>query len=217
MSYPGAESFPGMVLWNRRMPGPRALPGNYRATLSVGEESQSVDFEILPDPRSSATMADLGAQFAFVVEVRDKLSEMHQEIGRIRDLRTQIDGMKSRLKDDESAAGFVEAATKLDEDMTEIEKALYQTKNRSSQDPLNFPIRLNDKLAGLLSTAASGDFAPTRQAGEVKAQLISSIDLQLARLRSLLEEGLPALNEQAKSAGIPSLMEKPDEKEDEKK
>jgi len=208
MSYAGAERFPGMVIWNRRMPGPRALPGNYRATLKVGESSQSVDFEIIADPRSSATLADMGAQFNFVTEVRDKLSELHGEIKTIRDLRSQIESMKTRLADRQGDEGFIDAAAEFDQDMTAIEESLYQTKNRSSQDPLNFPIRLNDKLAGLLSVAATGDFAPTRQAGEVKSQLFSSIDLQLSRLRELFQHSLPALNEQAKAAGIPSLVNK---------
>ena len=136
-------------------------------------------FEVLADPRSSATPADYRAQFDFLIAVRDKLSEMHREIGRIRDARAQIEALEKRLGDDAEAEALVAAGKELAERMTEIEKALYQTQNRSRQDPLNFPIRLNDKLASLLALASAGDFRPTEQMLKVLAELTAAIDAEL--------------------------------------
>ncbi len=194
LRYPGAEKFPGLVLWNRDLDGPRAVPGAYRARLTVGEETVEAPFEVLPDPRTSATAEDFQAQFDFLLAVRDKLSETHREIGRLRDAKAQIEALEKRLEDDPEAAPLIEAGKALVERLDAVEKALYQTRNRSRQDPLNFPIRLNDKLAGLLGLVDYGDRRPTAQALEVKAELTAAIDAELAMLRELWASDLPAFN-----------------------
>ena len=112
-----------------------------------------------------------------------------------------------RLAEAVAATGkpIVDAAKELDKKMTAIEEALYQTKNRSSQDPLNFPIRLNDKLSSVADSAAGGDFAPTAQARAVYADLVGQIDAQLAQLRALWEKDLPALNELVKKSEVAAV------------
>ena len=72
--------------------------------------------------------------------------------------------------------------------MQEIEETLYQTKNRSGQDPLNYPIRLNNKLAHLNSVVGNGDYPPTDQSVEVRKELTQQIDVQLARFKKLEQE-----------------------------
>jgi hypothetical protein len=89
--------------------------------------------------------------------------------------------------------------------MTEVEEALYQTRNRSSQDPLNFPIRLNDKLASVAESATYGDFAPTAQQRAVYAELVTQIDAELAKLRAVWETDLPALNALVKSSEVAAV------------
>ncbi|MEM7354162.1 MAG: glycosyl hydrolase, partial [Acidobacteriota bacterium] len=178
MRYPGARKFPGMVLWNSRLAGPGAVPGTYKARLTVGEQTAETPFEVLPDPRSKATADDYRQQFDFLVAVRDKLSETHDEIGRIRDAKGQIEALAKRLGDDAEAEPLVTAGKELVEQLGEIEKALYQTQNRSRQDPLNFPIRLNDKLSGLSGLAAFGDQRPTAQMEAVRVELSTAIDAE---------------------------------------
>jgi len=217
LRYPGAETFPGMVIWNRFTDGPRVAPGTYRARLMVGEKISETSFEVLPDPRGSSGPEDYAAQLDFLMQVRDKLTETHREIGRIRDVRKQLDAVKARRKEaaqdgekdaeaeEASPDPVLEAADALDEQMTEIEKALYQTKNQSRQDPLNFPIRLNDKLAGLMRLGDFGDFRPTDQMEEVRRQLTAAIDAELTKLRELWAEELPAFNELAAERGVTAV------------
>jgi hypothetical protein len=99
-----------------------------------------------------------------------------------------------------------EAAKELDEKMTAVEEALYQTKNRSRQDPLNFPIRLDDKLNALAGSVAIGDYRPTAQALQVKAELTAAIDAELARLRVIWEGDLVRFNELAREKGLPAVI-----------
>jgi hypothetical protein len=193
-----AKRFPGLIMWSGGTLGPRVVPGTYQARLTAGDQTATVPFEIKQDPRSTATPADLKAQFDFVTSVHDKLSEVNGQITRIREVRKQLTDVKKRVSDNKA---IVAAANDLDKKMTAVEEALYQTKNKSSQDPLNYPIRLNDKLAGVGDSAASGPYAPTAQQIEVRDELVVQIDAQLAKLKAIWDTDLPAFNKLA--AGVP--------------
>jgi hypothetical protein len=211
LRYPAAKKFPKLILWNRRLDGPRAVPGTYRARLSVGDPDADgwtgeTSFEIVPDPRSSATAEDHRAQFDFLIAVRDKLSEVHGEIARIRQARGQIEDLGKRLKGREGTEDVTAAGEELAEKLTAIEEALYQTKNQSRQDPLNFPIRLNDKLAGLLGLAAFGDRRPTEPMLAVRDELTAAIDAELEKLQALWDEDLPAFNRVAREQEVPAVL-----------
>lgn len=210
MRYPDAESFPGLVMWAGSVRGPRAVPGTYKARFTLGETVQETDFEIEADPRSSATQADLEAQFDFLIEVRDKLSETHKAILRIRDVRAQVDNLTKRLAGDDSAKNLIEQGKALNKMMTEVEEALYQTKNRSGQDPLNFPIRLNNKLAAVGGVAAGGSFRPTDQSVAVKKELTAAIDAELHKLDEILDKDLKAFNQAVRKQQVPAVILKKD-------
>lgn len=223
--YPDAESFSGLVMWSGSTRGPRAAPGKYEARLKIGDISQSVTFEIQPDPRSTATEEDFKLQFEFLIEVRDKLSETHKAINTIRDLRNQIKSYTSRLKKEQSEeksedgepteaenkkpgpyADILDEAGSILEQLTSIEETLYQTKNQSSQDPLNYPIRLNDKLSGVASVAATGDFRPTAQALAVRDELVQQIDEQLGKLKTVIDEDIKSLNRAIQKSKVPAIF-----------
>jgi hypothetical protein len=208
LRYPGAESFEDRVYWNDGSEGPRAVPGDYRARLTVGDGDtaivREVAFSVLPDPRTSATPEDFRAQFEFLVQVRDDLTRTHRAIRRLRNAVEQIEAVKGRLTDEQPE--LTEAADALLEDLKAVEETLYQTQAKSPQDPLNFPIRLGDKLAGLVGVAGSGDFAPTRQAREVRAFLMEGIEAELAKLEDLLGPRLDAFNASVQAAAVPAVV-----------
>ena len=204
--YPGSESFPGMVLWNRRLGGPTAAPGAYRARLTVGDWSAETDFEVLPNPRSSATAEDYEAQFAFLQSIREQLTETHREIERIRDVRSQLETFSKRLKERGEAPEVREAADALVEKLTGIEETMYQTKAESPQDPLNFPIRLNDKLAGVMGLASAGNFRPTDSMVAVRDELVAELDTALSDLRAAWEGELEEVNRMAAEAGVDAVL-----------
>jgi len=205
MRYPNAEDFKGMIMWSGGVGGPRAVPGTYQVELSVGDWSHTEPFEILKDPRSQATQADLQAQFDYLISVRDKLSETHKAIQRIRKVRAQVDRAIEPMKGKEDHKAVVEAAKELKKKMTEVEEALYQTKNRSRQDPLNFPIRLNDKLAGLNRIGGIGDFRPSEQLLAVREELTTAIDAELAKLETILTQDVAAFNDLVAAKNMPAV------------
>jgi photosystem II stability/assembly factor-like uncharacterized protein len=200
---PEAKRFPGMVLWAGGTTGPRVVPGTYTTRLTVGDQPpQTTTFELRSDPRASVSVADLRSQYDFMMSVHDKLSQMNEQITRIRDVRRSLTDIKKRSADDKSV---VSAANDLDKKMTAVEEALYQTKNRSSQDPLNYPIRLNDKLAGVGDSAAAGASAPTAQQIAVRDALVTQIDAQLAKLKAIFDTDLPALNKLIRDQNVPAI------------
>jgi hypothetical protein len=196
LEYPGMDRFEDLIMW----------ADMYRARLAVAGEVREVGFDVVPDPRSSATPEDYAAQFRFVVEARDLLSRTHNEIANIRKLRTQLEALQARLEaegevpDDPSQLSLEILA--LNDTITAIEETLYQTKNESRQDPLNYPIRLNNKLTSLMRLVAVGDSRPTTQAQEVKRELSYAIETQLEALQTVWDERLPALNNLIKDRGM---------------
>ena len=205
MRYPDAESFEGLIMWSGSVRGPEAVPGDYVARLIVGEDSSDVTFRINPDPRSETPIEGLQEKFDFLIAVRDKLSETHKAIKQIRSLRDQVNDVLERVPADHPEADSIKAyANRMLEGMKEVEEALYQTKNRSGQDPLNYPIRLNDKLSGVASVTR-GNYPPTDQAYQVRDELIRQIDEWLTKLADITSFQMSEFEEMMEALKLPVI------------
>ncbi len=194
MTYKGAERLKGMILWWASLSGPRATPGTYKVTLNVNGKESSQPFTIVADPRAESTLGDMQQQFEFVKDVNETMDNAHKSIKKIRNINKQLSAFEAQYKGDENLKELLEKAKELKEKFTKIEEALYQTKNRSGQDPLNFPIRLTNKLGHLNSLVSMGDFAPTAQDIAVKKQLTKEIDTQLTAFNALINGEISAFN-----------------------
>lgn len=192
----GAERLEGMILWWANLNGAKAVPGTYKVHLNVNGENQSHDFTILPDPRAEVSVADMQKQYDFITDVNETVDRAHQSIKKIRNINGKLDEFLKQYKDNEATKALVEKAKKMKEGFEEIEKALYQTKNRSNQDPLNFPIRLTNKLGHLNSLVAIDDFPPTEQDIAVKNELSGKIKEQLTAFDTLVDKEISAFNEE---------------------
>ncbi|MEM9674168.1 MAG: glycosyl hydrolase [Bacteroidota bacterium] len=205
MRYPAAKTFEGMILWGGGTSGPKAVPGDYQVTLKVGDQSMTQPFTILADPRWEASPQDIQEQFDFLISVRDKLSETHQTIEEIREIRDQMNTVVERVKDQENMDELIESAKSIDQKISAIEKELYQTKNRSRQDPLNFPIKLNNKLANVASQMSYGNFKPTDQAIDFKNEITQKIDEQLNQYQQVVKNDLPRFNQLVREKSIDAV------------
>jgi uncharacterized coiled-coil DUF342 family protein len=152
-------------------------------------------FTILADPRAESTLADMQKQFDFIKDVNATMDNAHKSIKKIRKINAKLTSFAAQYKDDENVKDLVEKANELKKQFTEIEEALYQTKNRSGQDPLNFPIRLTNKLGHLNSLVSMGDFAPTAQDIAVKNELTQKINKELNTFNNLVDTEIKAFNE----------------------
>ncbi len=205
MRYADAEGFDGLIMWGASLTGPKAIPGMYKARLTINGQAQETEFEIVKDPRTTGTLADIKAQFDFAMAVRDKLSETNKAVKNIRTVREQISRVTDPMKDKKEMKDVVDMGKSINDDMKKIEEALYQTKNKSGQDPLNYPIRLNNKLGALANEADGSDYHPTEQVKEVSKELNEKIDVQLNALRQIMKDKLPKFNELVKQKQVSAV------------
>ncbi|MGH9875395.1 MAG: WD40/YVTN/BNR-like repeat-containing protein, partial [Pyrinomonadaceae bacterium] len=209
LRYSESVRFPGMILWAGEIRGPRVAPGMYQVRLTVDGQTTSQSFEVKADPRLSTSAADYAKQLELGLKIRDKVTETHNAIILIRDVRKQVDDLLKRVAGQPSYKVINDAATPLRKNLTAVEESLYQTKNRSSQDPLNFPIRLNNKLAALAGVVQSADAAPTDQSYAVYDELVAQIDAQLAKLAQIMKTEVPAFNQLVREQNVPAVTVKP--------
>jgi hypothetical protein len=207
--YADAVRFPGMILWAGEMRGPKVPPGMYQVKLTVDGKTMTQSFEVKPDPRLTTTPSDYAKQLELGLKIRDKLSETNNAIIQIRDVRKQVEDLLKRVAGQPNFKVVNDAGTALNKKLTEIEETLYQTKNQSSQDPLNFPIRLNNKLAALGGVVGGADAAPTSQSYTVYDELVTQIDAQLQKLSQLMQTDVPAFNQLVRDQNIPAVVVKP--------
>jgi len=201
MRYPDAKGFEGMILWWSSLSGPTALPGKYDVELSINGNSQTQEFDIVKDPRVSATQEDLQAQFDFQNKVISKMTETNLAIKDIRKARVQIEDVMKKTEADT----IKNLGKSILEEMKEIEEALYQTKNRSRQDPLNYPVRLNNKLGHLNSLMGMGDNRPTESAIEFRKEVTARIDKHLNDLNEILDNKITAFNDLVQSNQVKAV------------
>ncbi len=199
MRYPDAVTFSGLIMWEGNTQGPIAPPGAYSVRITSGGVSQTERFDIVKDPRSTATQHDLDEQFAFLMKIRDTLSAANNAVRLIRNVRDQIEDREAALPAGDRS-GLMSVASPFEQRLSTIEQAIYQVNNRASEDPLNFPIRLNNKIAALGSMVGGGDARPTDQAYTVYQLLTSQLDTQLRDLHSAMA-GLASVNSYITSHG----------------
>ena len=192
MRYPPARDFPGLIMWAGTTRGPQAPPGRYTVKLSAPDGlTKTAEFTIKRNESvKTLTDADLQAQFKLARQINDKVSAANEAVVRIRSLKDQIAARLAKTSD----AKIKSAGNALVEKLTAVEGEIYQYRNRSSQDPLNYPIRLNNKLAALQGLVEFGDSKPTDQSYVVFKDLSERLDKQLAQLDSIARTELAALN-----------------------
>jgi len=203
MRYPDAKKFDDMIMWAGSLNGAKAIPGDYKVELVVNEKVETQDFTILPNPNSEITQQDYAAQFRFINEVNSKVTEAHQTIIDLREIKAQMKRYKNVVSENEEVLNAIIA---VEEKLDVVEKSLYQTKNQSRQDPLNFPIRLTNKLAHLNSLTQYSDDPPTDQAMAVKQDLILKINDQIVDYQEILRSDIPSLNLMIKESQIDAIQ-----------
>lgn len=193
--YDGAEKLEGMIFWSASFSGAKAVPGSYKVRLAVNGKEQTQDFTILPDPRSESSVADMQKQFDFVNEVNQTVDKAHKAIKNMREIRSKLKDFVKQNQSDSTATRLAAQAKTIQEDLLEVEKTLYQTQNRSNQDPLNFPIRLTNKLGHLNRLLTIDDFPPTNQDLAVKEELTAAVEVAMERYQQLIDSDVASFNE----------------------
>ena len=204
---PNATGLPGLIMWGGSLAGPRVAPGNYQVRFAVdGKTIGTENFVVKADPRLETTQADFQKQFDFLSQAREKLTATHEAILEIRDVRKQLEDLSGRIKPEQK--DLKDQAAAIMKKLTAVEEELNQTKIKSGQDALNFPIKLNNKLAALASSVDSADYAPTMQSYDVYNDLTGKIDAQLAILARIKAEDIAEFNRMFAEKNLPVIVPK---------
>ncbi|PWU17196.1 MAG: glycosyl hydrolase, partial [Candidatus Rokuibacteriota bacterium] len=185
MRHADARAVPGDVFTERSLTGPVVPPGRYRVELTADGQTHVAEFDIRTDPHVLASQDDLEAQCAFLLRVRDKVSETHDAINQMREVRRQVEEWQRRVAGQAVEAEVTEAGRRVTSALSAIEQELIEPRAQAEGDRLHFPTRLNVKLTSVTSVASTADAAPTRQALEVLDELSARVDRELERWRAL--------------------------------
>ncbi|HYT65387.1 MAG TPA: hypothetical protein VEL51_03135 [Vicinamibacterales bacterium] len=202
--YSDAKDFPGLIMWAGSVRGPAAPPGQYQVRLTAAGQTKTQPFTIVRNPKISATDADLIEQFTLASQINAKVTTANEAVLRARSIKEQVADRSTKANDTKIKT----AAEGLTGRLTDVEGEIYQYRNRSSQDPLNFPIKLNNKLAALKGIVEVGDYKPTDQSYEVFKDLSAQLDKQLMRLDGIVKDDLVTFNQQLKKKKIEPVVVK---------
>ncbi|HEX4037211.1 MAG TPA: hypothetical protein VHX37_04060 [Acidobacteriaceae bacterium] len=200
LRYEDIVGFPGLLMWDGSLRGPVANPGEYKAELVVGGKTYSQNFTVIKDPRAPTTPEDFDKQLTFALKIRDRVSEANQSVI---DIRAAEDQLKPYLTS--SNDQVKKSAKDLTDQLTTIEEAIYQTKLKAGEDALNFPIRINNKLASVEGVVEDTDVAPTAQSLQVYDELSAQLQTQLDQLRKIETTGIASFNKLIRDQNIPAV------------
>jgi hypothetical protein len=197
---------PGAFYSSTGPKGPLALPGDYQVKLTVAGKSQTAPLKLVVDPRNKGREPALQKQFTLAIQVNDRVSQLHQAVDEIRDLRSQIQNLHKRFGDDPRLKPALAAADDLDHKMSEVEQKLIQVNMKGSEANLAFPNMLNERLDTFSHLIESGDKEPTKPQLEVFELLNSQLDAQLKKWAQVKKDDLPKVSELIKQATLPALI-----------
>ena len=206
LRYDDPIQIPGAFYSGTGPKGPLALPGDYQVKLTVGGKSQTAPLHLAIDPRTKGQEAALQKQFTLATQVKDQISQLHQAVNEIRDLRSQIQTLHKRFGDDQRLKPALAAADDLDHKMSEVEQKLIQVNMKGSEANLAFPNMLNERFDTFSHLIEYGDVEPTKPQLDVFQTLSGQLDEQLKKWAQLKNEDLPKVSELIKQANLPALI-----------
>jgi photosystem II stability/assembly factor-like uncharacterized protein len=215
LRYARAAEFSGLIMWDATTRGPIAPPGSYQVRVTVDGRSATQAFAVRREPHvlAGVTDADLQHEFELAMQIRNKASQANEAVLLVRGIRPQIQDRTSRL--DSKTGPTAKALETLEQHLTAVETSVYQTRIESFEDPLNFPIMLNNKIESLQGIVEASDTAPTDQTYDMFKVLSGRLDEQLNKLDSAVQKELPQVNQMLQKQKLAPIKPEP-QKRDEK-
>lgn len=211
LRYEKATGFPGMLMWAGSLDGPLAIPGEYKVELVVDGKSQSENFTIVKDPRAPTTPEQFEQELALGLKIRDRVTDANSAVIRIRAAKAQLKPYVASTNEKVKTS-----AKQLTDQLTAIEENIYQTKLHADEDALNYPIRLNNKIAAVGGVVELSDIAPTAQASEVFEELSGKLQVELDHLHTVETTGIQEFNALVHDQNIPAVNPEPKQAEPKK-
>ena len=208
MRYADATEIQGekAPMWAGNTDWTKVVPGQYKVRMILGDKLVKEEIaEIKKDPRVDATEADFKAQFDLLMKIHKKLDESHRNINDIREIRKAVTEYMKAVKDTVIISNFQKITKPMLKNLDDLEQNLLQNKAKAMQDLLAYPIRLNDKMAGIAGVVTSADTKPTKASHDVFNDISSKIDKTSEKLKKIVDEDVPAFNNMVKQNQLPAI------------
>ena len=179
-----------------------AAPGKYSVRLTADGKAYTTSLVLKRHPLHEATDADLVAQTQLALQIRDKVTEANSAVIQIRDLKKQITDRLTKSQDGDLKI----SGDKLTAGLTGVEEDVYQVRNAAGEDPLNFPIKTNNRIASLLRVVTSGDGKPIANADPIFTDLKAELKVEMDHLQKILNVDVPAFNALLKKLGLEPVV-----------
>ena len=197
---------PGAVYAGFPPRGPYVPPGRYTLRLKLASTVLTVPFQLLPDPRASADAAGYANLYSLGLQVRDRLTALHEAVLRLRAARDELKALVRRAGPTPGFAPLVTRAQAATGALDAIERKLLAVDVHSTEGTLRFPIQLNEQLYGLGEALASGaDAGPVQAMRDVFAGYDARLQAELQRFTALRQQELVAIDEEARRLGVPAV------------
>jgi hypothetical protein len=192
-----------MILWGGGTTGPSVPPGTYRVRMTADADVETAELVVKRNPLfTDVSDEDLRAQYELAIKIRDKVSEANQAVIDIRTMKKQISDRLEKNTDAQLRSAGAKAVASL----SAVEGEIYQVKNQSGQDPLNFPIKVNNRLASLLDVVGSGDGRPIASAYPIFTDLTGELKVLTDRLKQVVATDVAAFNARAKKLNLEPII-----------
>jgi photosystem II stability/assembly factor-like uncharacterized protein len=206
LRYDDPIQIPGAFYSGNGPKGPLALPGDYEVKLTAGGKSQTAPLHLVIDPRAKGQEGALQKQFALATQVNGRISQLHQAVNEIREIKTQFQNLHKKFADDQRLKTALDLAHNIESEMSKVEEQLIQVNMKGSEGNLAFPNMLNERFDTFSHVIESADTEPTKSQLEVFQMLSTKLDEQLKRWEQLKTQALPEVNAAVKKADLPALI-----------
>jgi len=197
---------PGAFYAGNAPRGALALPGDYQVRLTANGKTQTAALHLVVDPRTKDHEGELPKQFELSTQVNARISELHQAVNEIREIKSQIKELHTKFGDDLKVKPALAAADAMEHKMSDVEQQLIQVNMKGSEGNLAFPNMLNEALDSFSHSVDAGDREPTKPQMDVFASLSGRLDEQLKKWNAIKKDDLPKVTELIKQADLPALI-----------
>jgi hypothetical protein len=197
---------PGAFYAGNAPRGALALPGDYQVKLTANGKTQTAALHLVVDPRTKDHEGELPKQFELSTKVNERISELHQAVNEIREIKSQIKELHTKFGDDPKVKPALTAADAMEHKMSDVEQQLIQVNMKGSEGNLAFPNMLNEAFDSFSHSVDAGDREPTKPQMDVFASLSGRLDEQLKKWNAIKKDELPKVTELIKQADLPALI-----------
>ncbi|NNC70943.1 MAG: glycosyl hydrolase, partial [Flavobacteriaceae bacterium] len=186
--------------------GTHVGPGTYTLKLSVADQSVSTAVTILANPAIDANKEDYQEQQAVLLQIEESIRSIHEAVSSMRSAKKQLKNYEKLLKDNEQANELISKGKELIKRIDTWERKLIQPDQKTFQDVINFPNKLNAHFMHLKDFAGSADPKVTEGTKARLKDLLAEWKVFKDERDAIVDTEMAAYNQLYRSLDLPAII-----------